>query len=243
MAYTDYSYTALTQAEFFKAEAELIRFAERFAHSLGARYLKDTLLAIARILCHPHIARRDAAVVPLITAFDLSNWKYKGDADQGIRMQRQEFRPPDESLNATMQAIHYMQAIEWAEVVSQQDAPITMETVLHLHEILLSGKTGDNRYHGFRSYFLPHKKGSDPTKIPLEISELCSFANGEAYSPLGQASIIHYSFEKIVPFDTMIDRTGLVLAFMPMFRRGLFANGYMFPCAWAPPLEENTGEN
>src|SRR5699024_10933951 len=90
-------------------------------------------------------------VVPLITAFDLSNWKYKGDADQGIRMQRQEFRPPDESLNATMQAIHYMQAIEWAEVVSQQDAPITMETVLHLHEILLSGKTGDNRYHGFRS--------------------------------------------------------------------------------------------
>ena len=37
MAYTDYSYTALTQAEFFKAEAELIRFGDRLAHSLGAR--------------------------------------------------------------------------------------------------------------------------------------------------------------------------------------------------------------
>ena len=49
MAYTDYSYTALTQAEFFKAEAELIRFGERLAHSLGARYLKDTLLAIDAI--------------------------------------------------------------------------------------------------------------------------------------------------------------------------------------------------
>ena len=236
MAYTDYSYTALTQAEFFKAEAELIRFGERLAHSLGARYLKDTLLAIDAIFAIRISHDVTLPVVPLITAFDLSNWKYKGDADQGIRMQRQEFRPPDESLNATMQAIHYMQAIEWAEVVSQQDAPITMETVLHLHEILLSGKTGDNRYHGFRSYFLPHKKGSDPTKIPLEISELCSFANGEAYSPLGQASIIHYSFEKIVPFDTMIDRTGLVLAFMPMFRRGLFANGYMVPICWGASI-------
>ena len=65
--------------------------------------------------------------------------------------------------------------------------------------------------------------------IPLEISELCAFASSESYSPLGQASIIHYSFEKIVPFDTMIDRTGLVLAFMPMFRRGIFPNGYMAP--------------
>ena len=91
-----------------------------------------------------------------------------------------------------------------------------METVLHLHEILLSGKTGDNRYHGFRSNFLPHKKGSDPTAIPLEVSDLCAFASSEAYSPLGQASIIHWAFERIVPFDTMIDRTGLILAFMPI---------------------------
>ena len=49
MAYSDYSYTALTQAEFFKAEAELIRFGERLAHSPSAKYLKDTLLAIDAI--------------------------------------------------------------------------------------------------------------------------------------------------------------------------------------------------
>lgn len=159
MAYTDYSYTALTQAEFFKAEAELIRFGERLAHSLGARYLKDTLLAIDAIFAIRISHDVTLPVVPLITAFDLSNWKYQGDADQGIRMQRPEFRPPVDSMDAIMQAIHYMQAIQWAAVVSQQDAAITMETVLHLHEILLSGKTGDNRYHGFRNYFLPHKKG------------------------------------------------------------------------------------
>ena len=100
MAYTDYSYTALTQAEFFKAEAELIRFGERLAHSLGARYLKDTLLAIDAIFAIRISHDVTLPVVPLITAFDLSNWKYKGDADQGIRMQRQEFRPPDESHHA-----------------------------------------------------------------------------------------------------------------------------------------------
>ncbi len=236
MAYSDYSYTALTQAEFFKAEAELIRFGERLAHSPSAKYLKDTLLAIDAIFAVRIAHDVMLPVVPLITAFDLSNWKYQGDADQGIRMQRPEFRPPVDSMDAIMQAIHYMQAIQWAAVVSQQDAAITMETVLHLHEILLSGKTGDNRYHGFRNYFLPHKKGSDPTMIPLEISELCAFASSESYSPLGQASIIHYSFEKIVPFDTMIDRTGLVLAFMPMFRRGLFPNGYMAPICWGASI-------
>ena len=178
--------------------------------------------------------------VPLITAFDLSNWKHRGDAEQGIRTQRPEFRFPDNCLNAALQAIHYMQAIEWASAVSRQDAAITMETVLHLHEILLSGKTGDNRYHGFRGNFLPHKKGSDPTAIPLEVSDLCAFASSEAYSPLGQASIIHWAFERIVPFDTMIDRTGLILAFMPMFRRGLSRTATWRPYAGAPPSGENT---
>lgn len=236
MGYSGYPYSALTQAEFYKAEAELIRFGERLAHSPSAKCMKDTLLAIDAIFAIRMSHDVTLPAVPLITAFDLSNWKYRGDANQGIRMQRPEFRFPDGCLNAALQAIHYMQAIEWATAVSGQDAAITMETVLHLHEILLSGKTGDNRYHGFRSNFLPHKKGSDPTAIPLEISELCAFASSEAYSPLGQASIIHWAFERIVPFDTMIDRTGLVLAFMPMFRRGLFSNGYMVPVCWGASI-------
>lgn len=238
MGYSGYSYSALTQAEFYiyKAEAELIRFGERLAHSPSAKHLQDTLLAIDAIFAIRMSHDMTLPAVSLITAFDLSNWKHRGDAEQGIRTQRPEFRFPDNCLNAALQAIHYMQAIEWASAVSRQDAAITMETVLHLHEILLSGKTGDNRYHGFRSNFLPHKKGSDPTAIPLEVSDLCAFASSEAYSPLGQASIIHWAFERIVPFDTMIDRTGLILAFMPMFRRGLFANGYMAPICWGASI-------
>ena len=163
MGYSGYSYSALTQAEFYKAEAELIRFGERLAHSPSAKHLQDTLLAIDAIFAIRMSHDMTLPAVPLITAFDLSNWKYRGDAERGIRTQRPEFRFPDNCLNAALQAIHYMQAIEWASAVSRQDAAITMETVLHLHEILLSGKTGDNRYHGFRSNFLPHKKGSDPT--------------------------------------------------------------------------------
>ena len=37
MGYSGYSYSALTQAEFYKAEAELIRFGERLAHSPSAK--------------------------------------------------------------------------------------------------------------------------------------------------------------------------------------------------------------
>ena len=93
MAYTDYSYTALTQAEFFKAEAELIRFGERLAHSPSAKYLKDTLLAIDAIFAVRIAHDVMLPVVPLITAFDLSNWKYQGDADQGIRKGRNSGLP------------------------------------------------------------------------------------------------------------------------------------------------------
>ena len=257
MGYSGYSYSALTQAEFYKAEAELIRFGERLAHSPSAKYLQDTLLAIDAIFAIRMSHDMTLPAVPLITAFDLSNGKYRGDAEQGIRMQRPEFRLPDDCLNAALQAIHYMQAIEWASAVSRQDAAITMETVLHLHEILLSGKTGDNRYHGFRSNFLPHKKGSDPTAIPLEISDLCAFASSFRArcsaptarripmfplpsSPFSASvtrrSVWSYPERSTISTETMIDRTGLILAFMPMFRRGLFASGYMAPICWGASI-------
>ena len=123
MGYSGYSYSALTQAEFYKAEAELIRFGERLAHSPSAKYLQDTLLAIDAIFAIRMSHDMTLPAVPLITAFDLSNGKYRGDAEQGIRMQRPEFRLPDDCLNAALQAIHYMQAIEWASAVSRQMPP------------------------------------------------------------------------------------------------------------------------
>lgn len=90
---------------------------------------------------------------------------------------------------------------------------------------------------GYRSNYLPHKKGADPEDIPAKLAELCSFCNGDYFSPLGQASVVHHAFERIVPFDAMIDRTGLLFAFVPMFRRKLFVNGLAVPICWGASLE------
>ena len=238
MDYAGYSYSALTQAEFYKAEAELLRFGDKLTHSPCARYMQTTLLAFdacfAIHMTHDFVL----PVVPLITAFDLTDWKYHGDTYRSVRARLPEFQFPEETLSAAPYALHYMQAINWVAENTQPDTVISLDTVLRLHEILLSGTTGDNRYRGFRTSYLPHKKGSDPTRIPLEINELCQFANTESFSPIGQASVIHHAFERIVPFEQMIDRTGLVLSFMSLFKRGLLPHGYMVPICWGASVDK-----
>lgn len=232
MEYSEYSYSASTQAEFFKAEAELLRLGGRLAHNPCAKHMKSTMLAIDAVFAVRMPQDVILPVVPLLTAFDLVDWKYHGDTDRSVRSRLPEFRFPEGSAEVAMQALHYMQAVDWVAQNMKEGAPITIATVLHLHEILMHGRSCGERYHGFRSSFLPHKKGSDPSTLPSEVNELCRFANADLFSPLGQASVIHHAFESMVPFDQMIDRTGLLLAFMPMFRRGLFPQGYMSPICW-----------
>ena len=163
----------------------------------------------------------DLPAVSLITAFDLIGWKYHGDVRRSVRARLPEFKFPDGSHEAAVEALHYMQTMDWVVENARPDTVVTLDTVLHLHDMLINGSTDDNRYQGFRTSFLPHKKGSDPAAIPAELSDLCCFASSEMYSPLGQASVIHHAFERMVPFDSMIDRTGLVLSFMSLFRRGV----------------------
>ncbi len=236
MEYSDYSYSAATQAEFFRAEAELIRLGDRLVHSPTAKYMKSTLLAIDAVFAIRMSHDVDLPAVSLITAFDLIGWKYHGDVRRSVRARLPEFKFPDGSHEAAVEALHYMQTMDWVVENARPDTVVTLDTVLHLHDMLINGSTDDNRYQGFRTSFLPHKKGSDPAAIPAELSDLCCFANSEMYSPLGQASVIHHAFERIVPFDSMIDRTGLVLSFMSLFRRGLFPHGYMVPICWGASI-------
>ena len=146
-------------------------------------------------------------------------------------------RLPEEASGAAIEALHYMQALEWISRISKPGFAASPETIVRLNEILLYGISSEERGHGFRKTYLPYKKGSVPLEIPREVKKLCDFCNGEYFSPLGQASVIHHAFERMVPFDSMIDRTGLLFAFMPMFRRGLFANELMVPICWGASLE------
>ena len=237
--YAGYSYSAETQAEFFKAEAEMLRFADELTHSPSAKYMRSTLLAIDAVFAIRIAEDVTLPVVPLITSFDLTDWKHHGDTKKSVRAQYSEFQFPKEHLALATEALHYMQCLEWIADMAKPDTTITVNTILHLHEILLNGKTADNRYHGFRTTSLPNGKGTDPALIPSEISDLCRFINANAFSPIGQASVIHHAFESIAPLDSMVDRTGLVVAFISLFKRGLYTDGYMAPICWGASLEKD----
>lgn len=237
MDYANYSYSAETQADFYKAEATLLRFGDKLSHSPCAKYMKGTLLTFDAIFAIRMSHDVVLPAVPLITAYDLTDWRYQGDTRKSVRARLPEFQFADKDLDLATEALHYMQTMSWV-ADNAQDTTITIDTVLRLHDMLMNGKMGANRYEGFRTSFLPHKKGSDPALIASEINDLCRFANTESYSPIGQASVIHHAFESIVPFESMIDRTGLVLAFMSLFKRGLFPHDYMVPICWGASLEK-----
>lgn len=239
MDYSDYTYSAEIQAAFFKAEAELLRLEGRLERSRFARYLKKPLLAIDAIFAI-RISHKDITlpVVPLVATYDMMDMKHSTD-----EMRKNDiFRSLGISISdidrpVVNEALHYMQTMNWISKNATSGFKTNMETVMRIHEYLLNGITDDERYSGFRKTLLPNGRGVDPHAIPSAVNELCDFINSDMFSPLGQASVIHHAFERIVPFDSMVDRTGLMLAFIPMFTRGLFANGYVVPICWGMSID------
>ena len=230
-------FSADTQAAFFNAEAEMIRFGERAAQLSHAEFLKNTLLAIDAVFAVRMAHDVSLPPVSLIVLSSVAEWKYENDVERRLATTRSMLRLPEEMGEATIEALHYMQALEWISRISKPGFAASPETIVRLNEILLYGINSEEHGHSFRKTYLPYKKGAVPLEIPREIKALCDFSNGDYFSPLGQASVIHHAFERIVPFDAMIDRTGLLFAFMPMFRRGLFANELMVPICWGASLE------
>lgn len=233
------SFSAQTQAAFYKAEAEMIRFGERAAHMPHAEYMRNTLLAIDAVFAIR--TSRDVSLppVPLIVSYDVAAWKYGGDIERCLRASRPMLLLPEEYTDATVEAVRYMQALQWVADTAVPGFEATPAMLARLNDMLVNGKAAALAGAGssYRSSYLPYKKGADPADIAAELAELCAFSNGDYFSPLGQASVIHHAFERIVPFDSMIDRTGLLFAFLPMFRRGLFVNGLTVPICWGTSLE------
>ena len=231
-------FSAETQAGFYKAEAEMIRFGERVARLPHSEYMKKTLLAIDAVFAVRMSHDISLPPVPLIVAYDVAGWKYHDDVRRCLGASHLMFQLPEELCEVAVEAMHYMQALQWVAQIAKPGFEATPQTIERLNQILLYGKSSPMEAPGFRSAYLPHKKGASPASIPQKIEQLCAFCNGDYFSPLGQASVIHHAFERVVPFDSMIDRTGLLFAFMPMFRRGLFADEFMVPICWGASLEK-----
>ena len=178
-------FSADTQAAFFSAEAEMIRFGERAAQLPHAEYLKNTLLAIDAVFAIRMAHDVALPPVPLIVLFDVAGWKFDNDVDHCLAMMHSMVRLPEEASGAAIEALHYMQALEWISRISKPGFAASPETIVRLNEILLYGISSEERGHGFRKTYLPYKKGSVPLEIPREVKKLCDFCNGEYFSPFG----------------------------------------------------------
>lgn len=75
-------FSADTQAAFFSAEAEMIRFGERAAQLPHAEYLKNTLLAIDAVFAIRMVHDIALPPVPLIVLFDVAGWKFDDDVER-----------------------------------------------------------------------------------------------------------------------------------------------------------------
>lgn len=105
-------FSADTQAAFFGAEAEMIRFGERAAQLPHAEYLKNTMLAIDAVFAIRMTHDVALPPVPLIVLFDVAGWKFNNDVDHCLAMMRSMVRLPEETSGAAIEALHYMQALE-----------------------------------------------------------------------------------------------------------------------------------
>ena len=101
-------FSADTQAAFFSAEAEMIRFGERAAQLPHAEYLKNTLLAIDAVFAIRMVHDVALPPVPLIVLFDVAGWKFDNDVDHCLAMMRSMVRLPEEASDAAIEALHYM---------------------------------------------------------------------------------------------------------------------------------------
>lgn len=237
MDFSDYSFSPSTHAAFFKAEAELIRFDSSVTRYSFARYVRKALLAIDAIFAIRLSRDTVLSAVQLITSYGLIDWKYHGDIEKSLSAYYPNTHVSDALKDPVREAIRYMRGIEWISDAASTGEDVTAGTLHCIHEILLSGECEERQCRSFRTRFLPHKKGFAPSDIPSAVDDLCAYANTESFSPLGQASVIHHAFERIVPYESLMERTGLLFAFLPMFRRGLFSNGYMVPICWGGSID------
>lgn len=123
--------------------------------------------------------------VPLIVLFDVAGWKFDNDVDHCLAMMRSMVRLPEEASGAAIEALHYMQALEWISRISKPGFAASPETIVRLNEILLYGISSEERGHGFRKTYLPYKKGSVPLEIPREVKKLCDFWQRRVLLALG----------------------------------------------------------
>ena len=71
--------------------------------------------------------------VPLIVLFDVAGWKFDNDVERCLASMRSMLRLPEETSGTVIEALHYMQALEWVSSIAKPGFEATLETVVRLN--------------------------------------------------------------------------------------------------------------
>jgi len=115
---------------------------------------------------------------------------------------------------------------------AESDHPVTVETILGIHELLLAGTDleqyggrireaqnwiGGSSYNPCSAVYVP----PPPEMVPALLDDLARFCNDDSLPAVAQAAVAHAQFETIHPFVDGNGRTGRALIHLILRRRGL----------------------
>lgn len=226
-----------TEAAVFRVERDLIRLDEKFKFGMFSQSLKAALKRIEAVSA-VGIGGKRAPLAPLLWAEALADiGKARGNA--GYLQSLSELhgqRISSEEAVAIYETLCFENALEWLADALESNASITTETVRTIHQLCKTGAatsccegfSTNARRGGFGTYRPPA-----PQVVPGLVQDVCDFVNKSLYGPITQASIMHFQFEGILPFDDMSDRVGLALSHAILLKRGVVGKRLFVPFSWA----------
>lgn len=236
-----------TSAEAFRAETALVRLEDHLASSLFGRSLMQT---IARIEAYSTV--RVDGLQPSMRDLAAYDATAKAQPQRAIpHPASQADSPAVKQTEASQEAYRYLQTLRWISHTVTPGFAFTPGFILDVHSRCVHGKPAVETGTHFRSNPCAEralegtrKDGeSDPTQfrpsMPKDIAplveDLCDFVNSGCFSPIAQASFMHFQFEEIRPFKTGLDRTGRALSHALFYARGLVQH-IIAPIALLPAI-------
>jgi cell filamentation protein, protein adenylyltransferase len=128
------------------------------------------------------------------------------------------------SLKEHLEAVNHANAYDFMSGLATGDAPLTIETILQLHTLVLTNidpSAGKFRevpvYIRGSNLELPHAR-----QVPSLIAQWCAWLRGDGlqYEPVTRAALAHHGFVAVHPFEDGNGRTGRLLLNLMLMREG-----------------------
>ncbi len=181
------------------------------------------------------LANSEALARLLLRAESVASSRIEGLEIGGRRLLRADAarRLGEEPRDVTArEVLGNIDAMTWAVDAVGPGDPITLETLLETHRLLMAGTRleehggrarvvqnwiGGSGYNPCSASFVP----PPPERVPDLLQDLCDFCSDDSLPALAQAAVAHAQFETIHPFVDGNGRAGRALIHLVLRRRGL----------------------